>query len=223
MDVTVLLLNMTMLLLIGWVCSVIFKRLKMPTAIGYIICGIILSNYWGGENADTEWLVGFLADLGLVLMMFCIGMELNLKKLSRMGPFAMMVVMIQVPIMLAGGFIGGTMLGLDALQAIIFGAIISGSSTAVVTIVLAEQERISHTDVETLVFITVIEDVAQVRPAGLPVVIGSGITAQNAAKFGAVADGLIVGTYIKRDGNWRNPVDVDRVRAVAAQLESIAP
>ena len=68
-----------------------------------------------------------------------------------------------------------------------------------------------------------IEDVAQVRPAGLPVVIGSGITAQNAAKFGAVADGLIVGTYIKRDGNWRNPVDVERVRAVAAQLESIAP
>ena len=162
MEESVLLLNMTMLLLIGWVCSVIFKRLNMPAAIGYIISGIILSNYWGGENADTERIVSFLADLGLVLMMFCIGMELNLKKLGKMGPFAMMVVMIQVPIMLAGGFVGGSMLGLSALQAIIFGAIISGSSTAVVTIVLAEQERISRSDVETLVFITVIEDVAQV-------------------------------------------------------------
>ena len=162
MEESILLLNMTMLLLIGWVCSVIFKRLNMPAAIGYIISGIILSNYWGGENADTERIVSFLADLGLVLMMFCIGMELNLKKLGRMGPFAMMVVMIQVPIMLTGGFVGGSMLGLSALQAIIFGAIISGSSTAVVTIVLAEQERISHSDVETLVFITVIEDVAQV-------------------------------------------------------------
>ena len=162
MEESILLLNMTMLLLIGWVCSVIFKRLNMPAAIGYIISGIILSNYWGGENADTERIVSFLADLGLVLMMFCIGMELNLKKLGKMGPFAMMVVMIQVPIMLTGGFVGGSMLGLSALQAIIFGAIISGSSTAVVTIVLAEQERISHSDVETLVFITVIEDVAQV-------------------------------------------------------------
>jgi len=162
MEESILLLNMTMLLLIGWVCSVIFKRLNMPAAIGYIISGIILSNYWGGENADTERIVSFLADLGLVLMMFCIGMELNLKKLGKMGPFAMMVVMIQVPIMLAGGFVGGSMLGLSALQAIIFGAIISGSSTAVVTIVLAEQERISRSDVETLVFITVIEDVAQV-------------------------------------------------------------
>ena len=153
---------MAMLLLIGGACAVVFKRLKMPAAIGYIVSGIILSNYWSGESADTEMIVGFLADLGLVLMMFCIGMELNLKKLRKMGTFAMMVVMIQVPIMLTGGFIGGSLLGLDALQAIIFGAIISGSSTAVVTIVLAEQERISHADVETLIFITVIEDVAQV-------------------------------------------------------------
>ncbi len=162
MEETVLLINMAMLLLIGSVCSILFKRFKMPAAIGYIVSGIILSNYWGGESTQTEEIVELLADLGLVLMMFGIGMELNLKKLKKMGAFAAMVVMIQVPIMLAGGFIGGTALGLNALQAIVFGAIISGSSTAVITIVLAEQERISRADVETLVLITVIEDVAQV-------------------------------------------------------------
>ncbi len=162
MEETVLLINMAMLLLIGSICSIVFKRFKMPAAIGYIVSGIILSNYWGGESTQTEEIVELLSDLGLVLMMFGIGMELNLKKLKKMGAFAAMVVMIQVPIMLTGGFIGGTALGLNALQAIVFGAIISGSSTAVITIVLAEQERISRADVETLVLITVIEDVAQV-------------------------------------------------------------
>ena len=162
MEETVLLINMAVLLLLGSVCSIIFKRLKMPAAIGYIMCGIILSNYWGGESTETEEIVEFLSDLGLVLMMFCIGMELNLKKLRKMGAFSAMVVMIQVPIMLTGGYIGATALGLNALQAIVFGAIISGSSTAVITIVLAEQERISRADVETLVLVTVIEDVAQV-------------------------------------------------------------
>ena len=162
MEETVLLINMAVLLLLGSVCSIIFKRLKMPAAIGYIMCGIILSNYWGGESTETEEIVEFLSDLGLVLMMFCIGMELNLKKLRKMGAFSAMVVMIQVPIMLAGGYIGATALGLNALQAIVFGAIISGSSTAVITIVLAEQERISRADVETLILVTVIEDVAQV-------------------------------------------------------------
>lgn len=63
-----------------------------------------------------------------------------------------------------------------------------------------------------------IEDVAAVRPANLPVIIGSGITAANAEKFGAAADGLIVGTSIKVDGNWRNPVDIARVRAIAERL-----
>ncbi len=140
----------------------VFKKLKMPAAIGYIVSGIILSNLWSGESADTEEIVEFLSDLGLVLMMFCIGMELNLKKLKKMGTFAMMVVMIQVPIMLAGGFLAGSLIGLNALQSIAFGAIISGSSTAVITIVLAEQDKISHADVETLILVTVIEDVAQV-------------------------------------------------------------
>ena len=162
MEETVLLINMTVLLLLGSVCSIIFKRLKMPAAIGYIMCGIILSNYWGGESTETEEIVEFLSDLGLVLMMFCIGMELNLKKLRKMGAFSAMVVMIQVPIMLAGGYLGAMGLGLNALQAIVFGAIISGSSTAVITIVLAEQERISRADMETLILVTVIEDVAQV-------------------------------------------------------------
>ena len=159
---TVLLVNMAMLLLIGGVCSIIFKKLKMPAAIGYIVSGIILSNYWGGESTETEEIVEFLADLGLVLMMFCIGMELNLKKLKKMGPFAMMVVMIIVPVMLMGGFVAGMILGLNALQSIALGAIISGSSTAVVTIVLAEQDRIGHSEIETIIFIMVIEDVAQV-------------------------------------------------------------
>lgn len=66
-----------------------------------------------------------------------------------------------------------------------------------------------------------IEDVAQVRPAGLPVIIGSGITAGNAAKFGEAADGLIVGTSIKIDGNWRNPVELKRVQDIARQLSAL--
>ena len=66
-----------------------------------------------------------------------------------------------------------------------------------------------------------IEDVAKVRPAGLPVVIGSGITAKNAAKFGSAADGLIVGTSIKIDGNWRQPVELSRVQAISRELEKL--
>ena len=49
MEEIVLLLNMTFILLIGAVCTVIFKKLKMPTIIGYLVTGIILANYCAGE------------------------------------------------------------------------------------------------------------------------------------------------------------------------------
>ncbi len=160
----------------------VFRKLKMPAVIGYLITGIILANYWSGKSEDTEQIVDFLSDLGLILLMFCIGMELNLKKLRKMGSFAIMVVMIQVPIMLFGGYImGAVFLGLDSLQAIIFGAIISGSSTAVVTIVLKDQDRLTHAEVETVVLITVVEDVAQVviLSAISPMMTGSSMSAES--------------------------------------------
>lgn len=153
---------MMILLLLGGLCSIIFKKLKMPAIIGYLLTGIILGNYWSGRSADTDEIVDFLSDLGLILMMFGIGMELNLQKLRKTGSFAVMVVMIQVPLMLMGGYLGGMLLGLDSLQCIIFGAIISGSSTAVVTVVLRDQVRLTKEEVETVVLVTVVEDVAQV-------------------------------------------------------------
>ena len=153
---------MAILLLLGGFCSIIFKRFKMPAVIGYLVSGIIIAAVgWVGE--ETEEIVEFLSDIGLALMMFCIGMELNLTKLRRMGSFAILVVMIQVPIILVGGILlGGMLLGLNSLQSLIFGAIISGSSTAVVTIVLADQKNMSHADVESLILVTVVEDVFQV-------------------------------------------------------------
>lgn len=178
MEELVLLLNMTLILSLAAVCTVIFKKLKMPTIIGYLAAGIILAGYWASQSEDTQLIVTILADLGLVFLMFCIGLELNIKKLRKSGMFALMVVMIQVPIMIFGGYIFGMMMGWDSLQCIFFGAIISGSSTAVVTAVLAESDKLSREDAETIILITVIEDVAQVLILSMtsPLLVGSSMS-----------------------------------------------
>ena len=175
MEEEALLLNMAFLLLVAGVCSVIFKKLKMPPIIGYLAAGIIVGNYWVGESEATETVVGILADMGLVLLMFCIGMELNLKKLKKVGMFAIMVALIQIPLMIFGGYLFGLYMGWTAIQAIFFGAIISGSSTAVVTAVLRDQGKLSKEDVEMIILITVVEDVAQVLILSMasPLLVGS--------------------------------------------------
>jgi uncharacterized protein len=65
---------------------------------------------------------------------------------------------------------------------------------------------------------TSLEDVEAARAAGLPVLVGSGVTAGAATPLAARAQGLIVGTSLKQGGDWRRPVDVERVRALRRAL-----
>lgn len=66
---------------------------------------------------------------------------------------------------------------------------------------------------------TAADDVKAAAGCGVPVVVGSGVTPADAAALGAVADGLVVGSYLKEGGDWRAPVDVERVRRVRAALD----
>ena len=65
-----------------------------------------------------------------------------------------------------------------------------------------------------------LEDVKEAKTAGLPVVIGSGITLDNIADYAKIADAVIVGSWLKEAGKWRNPVDQQRVRALKDVLTS---
>jgi membrane complex biogenesis BtpA family protein len=62
--------------------------------------------------------------------------------------------------------------------------------------------------------------VIEARTAGLPVLVGSGVTDRDAADLAKVAQGLIVGSWIKHDGDWRQPVDRDRVRRLRDAIGS---
>lgn len=64
-----------------------------------------------------------------------------------------------------------------------------------------------------------LDDVDAARAAGLPVLVGSGVTADAAGPLVARAQGLIVGSSLKTDGDWRRPVDVDRVRALRRAID----
>lgn len=155
------LLNMTYLVLLAGLCSIVFNKLKLPPIIGYLLAGVLICNFIEMPESSEE-IIEILSDIGLVMLMYCIGMELNLDKLKRDGKFAILVAVVQLPIMMMAGFMAGQALGYSATAAIALGAIISGSSTAVLLAVLSMQERIDKSTIETLVLVTVIEDIGQV-------------------------------------------------------------
>jgi hypothetical protein len=65
---------------------------------------------------------------------------------------------------------------------------------------------------------TALDDVRAAKTAKLPVVVGSGVTPADAPELAKEADALIVGSWLKEDGDWRKGVDVDRVRTLKAAL-----
>ena len=161
MEEGVLLMTLAVFILLAAVCSIVFNRIKLPPLIGYIVAGIIIANVWTVTPESYE-VVEILSDIGLVMLMFCIGLEINLKKIRKQGIFAIKVAVIQLPLMVLGGAMAGTLLGFNMVQCICLGAIISGSSTAVVMAVLKSQNRLDKEHIEMLVLITIMEDIGQV-------------------------------------------------------------
>ena len=147
--------------LLAALCSTVFNKIKLPPLIGYIVAGIVITTVWTVPESGME-MVDVLSDIGLVMLMFCIGLEINLKKIRKQGLFAIGIVVIQLPIMMIGGIVGGSLLGFDMVQCICLGAILSGSSTAVVLAVLKNQNELNDDHKESLVLILIMEDIGQV-------------------------------------------------------------
>ena len=167
MEETVMLTALALFSLLAAVCSIVFNKFKLPPLIGYIIAGIVLVNvmflYQGEETIMAEeQIISFLKDFGLVLLMFCIGLEINIKKIRKQGSFAILVVVILLPLMLTGGFVAGTLLGYDMTQSLVLGAIISGSSSAVLLAVLKTQNKLDRDHVDMLILVAIMEDIGQV-------------------------------------------------------------
>ena len=161
MDEITLMTSLAVFLLLAAVCSIVFNKIKMPSLIGYLVTGIIVANVWN-VSEDGEAVVEILSNMGLIMLMFCIGMEINLKKLRKQGVFAMRVALVEIPFMVMGGTIVGTLLGLSSIQSICLGAVVAGSSTAVVLGVLKMQNRLEKDRIDTLILVIIMEDIAQV-------------------------------------------------------------
>ena len=188
MEETVLLLTMMSMMLTAGICSVLFNKLKMPAIIGYLLAGIILVNVFSlkdSENFSMET-VEVLKDIGLVMLMFGIGMELNIDKIRKYGKFAAIVAIVQLPLMVLSGYAFGMILfNLDATASITLGAVISGSSTAVVAAVLKTHDRITKEQADTLVLVTIMEDIGQVLILSMvtPLFVGSQVDAVDLIKL----------------------------------------
>ncbi len=142
---------------------VLFRRLGQPAILGYLLAGLVVGPYTlpnpPVQDADT---VRSLADLGLVLLLFAVGLEFGWERIRRIGLRVVLIAAVEMSFMIALEYQVGLLLGWSATEAFFLGAAMAISSSAVLVKVLRDTGKLYETSGRLIVGVLVVEDFAAV-------------------------------------------------------------
>lgn len=128
-----LILDLAWILVLAAVATLLFKKLKQPVVLGYILAGFLASpNFTYLPSISNLENIEIWADLGIVVLMFSLGLEFSFKKLMNSGSSAIITALIIITGMTLAGFGVGFMLHLNTINCIFLGGMISMSSTTII-------------------------------------------------------------------------------------------
>ena len=144
------------------VVSIVFKLLKQPVVLGYIVAGVLVGPHLYGEtlvNADN---VKAWGDIGVLFVLFCIGLEFRLKNLISSGKVAAVGALTIILGMMAFGYGVGQFAELDMINSLFLAGMLCMSSTTIVMKAIDEAGMSKERFVKGATSILIVEDVVAV-------------------------------------------------------------
>ena len=103
--ITSLITDLAFILILGAIVTILFKWIKQPVVLGYIVAGFLASPHFEYlPSVNTEENIEFWAQIGIVVLLFSLGLEFSFKKLMNVGGSAVVTALIIVIGMMSGGF-----------------------------------------------------------------------------------------------------------------------
>ena len=144
---------------IAFICN----RLRLSPVFGYLIAGILISPYtFSSAPIDNVNEVQLLADLGLVLLLFGIGLEFNWGSIRQVGLTLLLIAGVQTLIMFYLGYCLGQLMGWENWDSIFLGSALSVTSSAIVVSTISDLERWDRMSTKMIIGISVAEDFAAI-------------------------------------------------------------
>ncbi|HVK72834.1 MAG TPA: cation:proton antiporter [Kofleriaceae bacterium] len=156
------------------VTTVLFQRLRQPVVLGYMIAGLIIGPHVPVPLVADREIVLTLAEEGVIVLMFSLGLEFSLRRLVQVAPTAGVTAVIQCSLMLWLGFEVGQLFGWTVMESVFCGAIIAISSTTIIAKAFDEQQ-VRGPLRELVVAILIVEDL-------FAVLLMAGLTAAGSGK-----------------------------------------
>lgn len=128
-----LIVDLTLITIYAGITTLLFKWLKQPTVLGYILAGIFAGPFFNfvPTVSDNENLT-LWADIGVIFLLFGLGLEFSFKKMISVGKSAMITALLNIVLMLFAGFYTGKLLGWPVMDCFFLGSMISMSSTTII-------------------------------------------------------------------------------------------
>lgn len=125
--------DLALILTVGAAVTLLFKRIRQPLVLGYIIAGMLVGPYSDiiptvADSGNVET----LAEIGIIFLLFSLGLEFNIKKLIHIGGSASITALVEISFITLAGYILGQMLGWSLMDSVFLGAMLASSSTTII-------------------------------------------------------------------------------------------
>ncbi|MBC3434266.1 MULTISPECIES: cation:proton antiporter [Pseudomonas] len=181
--------DLAVIMLVAGVVTILFHRLKQPVVLGYIVAGFIIGPHTPPfgliHDEDT---IKTLAELGVIFLMFCLGLEFSLRKLFKVGATAFIAAFLEIVLMIWIGFEIGRWFGWNTMDSLFLGAILAISSTTIIVKALNDLKMKNERFAQLIFGVLIVEDI-----------LGIGIIAllSGIAVSGSVSSGEVFSTVGK--------------------------
>jgi CPA2 family monovalent cation:H+ antiporter-2 len=215
-DAHAFLQNLALVLCTAAITTVVFQRLRQPVVFGYLLAGMIVGPHTPIPLAADEGMVRTLSELGVILLMFSLGLEFRLKRVMQIAATSGIAALFETSMMLGLGYLAGQLLGWTPIESFFAGAMVAISSTTIIARAFAEQDIRGKLN-EIVFGILIVEDLIAIFLVAVltAVAAGGGITPESLGLtavrlltflIGLIGIGLVViprliHTVIKLDRN----------------------
>ncbi|WP_426122206.1 cation:proton antiporter [Pseudomonas sp. PSPC2-3] len=181
--------DLAVIMLVAGVVTILFHRLKQPVVLGYIVAGFIIGPHTPPfgliHDEDT---IKTLAELGVIFLMFCLGLEFSLRKLFKVGATAFIAAFLEIVLMIWIGYEIGRWFGWNTMDSLFLGAILAISSTTIIVKALNDLKMKDQRFAQLIFGVLIVEDI-----------LGIGIIAllSSIAVSGTVSSGEVFSTVGK--------------------------
>lgn len=152
--------DLALILIVAAITTLLFKSIKQPLVLGYIIAGFLVGPHLSLTPTVVDTTnIETLAEIGVIFLLFSLGLEFSFKKLMRVGGTASITAFVEIVFITIAGYFAGQWMGWSVMDSLFLGGMLASSSTTIIIKAFDELGVKTKQFAQTVFGILVVEDI----------------------------------------------------------------